>query len=178
MNKQKNIDLLLKLKALAERGVDGEQRAAAEKLDELMAKYGVAEIDLADDKIEDHIISFKNAWQRQLLIQLVAKINHERDLLQYSAGKGSRSTVIFRGTKAEAVRLRVEFEFFSDLWEDEETAFFHAFIQKHQLFRTGPDAPTTEISDEEAERMARMMRSMKDESVTMRLTDGEQEAEL
>lgn len=43
---EKKMELIKKLKALAERGERGERETAQKKLEQLMAKYGIEEEDL------------------------------------------------------------------------------------------------------------------------------------
>lgn len=65
MTSEKNIELMKKMMALAERGIDGEKETAKRKLEQLMDKY---------------------------------------DALIYKRGRGKRSVLIFRETKAEAIQ--------------------------------------------------------------------------
>lgn len=53
-NDEKKMELLKKLKALAERGVGGEKEGAQKKMEQLMKKYGIEDIDLLEEKVEDY----------------------------------------------------------------------------------------------------------------------------
>ena len=172
MTDERNIDLLKKLKALAERGVGGEKETAARKLAALMEKYGVTDADLSDDVIDDYDFVYKDPYQKKILHQLFYKVNHERDIFHYTRGKGKRSVLIFRGTAAEALQIRIEYEFYCDLWAEEVDFFMECFIQKHRIFRDDPDAPCDEISRADAFRMAQITAGMQDKQLIQRLEAG------
>lgn len=165
MATEKNIQLIKKLQALAEQGVGGEKETAIKKMATLMAKYGVTEADLTDEKISDHEITYSGKYERKLLYQIFYRINHERSVYRYSHGAGRNTILIFRATEAEAVQARVEFEFYKDLWAEEVEFLFQCFVQKHRIFRNDPDAPTSYASEEESSRMLHMMMGMQSKTL-------------
>lgn len=171
MNDDK-VELLKKLKALADRGVCGEKEAARRKLEALMVKYGIAEVDFADDTLSDVEFHYKDAAEKQLLEQVFYKINHERGIFVYTNSR--KKVEIWRCTAEEAVRAKAEYEFYCDLWRDEVQFFLKAFIQKHRIFRTGPDAPTREIDRKERLRMTAMMAGMQDRELLQRIEGGKE----
>ena len=61
---------MLKIKALADRGVGGEAETAAALLDRLMDKYGVTEADLSDDVKELHEFRYSKPFEDKLIIQI------------------------------------------------------------------------------------------------------------
>lgn len=77
MDKKK--ELLKKLQALAERGVGGEKETAERKLRQLMEKYGIDEMEFAEDKLEE----FEFKWQRRLILisHTSARYMAERSIL-------------------------------------------------------------------------------------------------
>lgn len=74
MMNQKKIDLLKKLKNLAEQGVGGEKETAQKKLKQLMQKYNVEEEELSDDTEEKYEFTFHGEFERRLLLQVGYKI--------------------------------------------------------------------------------------------------------
>lgn len=165
-----NIELLKKLKTLAERGVGGEKENAATKLSELMAKYGVSEADLSDDVLNDYEFVYKDQYQRKILIQIFYKVNHERDVLRYRHGRGQRSVLLFRATAAEALEVRLEYDFYCDLWDDEVKFFLEAFIQKHRIFWDNPDPePDSYWDRDKLSRLGLMVDAMQDKAYQRRL---------
>ena len=158
---EKKKELLKKLQALAERGVGGEKETAERKLKELIEKYGIEEEDLNEDKIIDFDFKYHSEWEKNLLRQLFYKMfgkeyREKSYIPRY--GKGSRTTYCIRCTKAECLQLRVEYEFYSELFKEELDLFLSAFIQKHNLFSLrSDDIPTGyEPTAEDRERYARM----------------------
>lgn len=167
---EKNIELLKKLKALAERGIDGERDTAAKKLTALMEKYGVTEAELSDETIEEHEFVYKDKYQRKILRQVFYKVNHEREVLRYTSGKGQRSILIFCATAAEAMQARIEYDFYCDLWADEVDLFLEAFVQKHEIFWLNPDAKAPEGWDSQKyRRLGMMIDAMQDRELLKRL---------
>lgn len=165
MATEKNIQLIKKLQELAERGIGGEKETARKKMAALMDKYGVTEKDLTDEKISDHEITYSGKHERKLLYQILYKINHERGVYRYSHGAGRNTILIFRATEAEAVQAQVEFEFYKSLWAEEVDFLLQCFVQKHRIFRTDPDAPTSYASEEETSRMMHMMMGMQSKTL-------------
>lgn len=137
MMNQKKIDLLKKLKNLAEQGVGGEKETAQKKLKQLMQKYNVEEEELSDDTEEKYEFTFHGEFERRLLLQVGYKIlgkKIKKKMYEYKKGIGKRTTRIIECTKAEALQIRIEHEFYCDLWKEEQDFFFECFIQKHRIF--------------------------------------------
>lgn len=162
MASEKNIQLLRKIAALAERGVGGEKDTAQKKLAKLMQKYGVSDADLEGDEVDYHEFRYSGENERQILRQIFYQINHDREVRYIRAGRGSRSTLFFVCTEAEAVEARVKFEFYRELWKDEVGFLLKCFIQKHELFRRDPDAPIGRLDPETEFRMCQMINGMQD----------------
>lgn len=174
---EKNMALLKKLKALAEQGVGGEKENAQRKLDELMKKYGVAEADLSDDKLEDHDFRYHNKWEKKILRQVIYKVATDRREYSYKYGRGCQTTWGCTCTKAEAIQIQIEYEFYVALWEEELEMFNMAFIQKHQIFDMKPGHKTVEIDDDVSRRMNAMMSGMQDRSLNPMLGEGGEDNE-
>lgn len=172
----KNMELLRKLKALAERGIGGEKETARNLLDRLMKKYGVEEVDLSDEAVEEHGYSFSTEWERKLLHQLFFKIAEDREVYRYKYGEGARTKLFCVCTKAEAVQISVEYDFYRELWKDELGMFFLAFVQKHKIFSDRPSQGGPTLSGEELHRLAMMMEGLQDKSLLLMIEDGTSES--
>lgn len=167
---EKKMELLKKLQALAERGVGGEKETAQKKLEQLMKKYKIEEEDLSEEQIEDHDFRYHNEFELKLLRQLFYKIvpDYKQHAYTYRYGKGSKSTYGICCTKAQALQIQIEYEFYCALWEEEVEFFMSAFIQKHRIFAMTTkkeDVDDSQMSPEEIERMLAMMAGMKDKSI-------------
>ena len=158
--------LLKKIKALAERGVDGERENAEALLARLMEKYGVSEEELSEDIRKRHDFEFHGKEQKKLLRQIVFKVTggYAYELYYTASGRKVKTLLAADCTPAEKVEIEFLFDFYIRLWDRERDAFLAAFIQKHKLFSMREDAPTQEISREEAEKMSALMQGMSDES--------------
>lgn len=167
---EKKRELLKKLQALAERGVGGEKEGAQRKLEQLMKKYGIEEMDLSEDIEEDHDFRYHNEYEKKILRQLFYKIvpDFKTRTYFYRSGRGSKSTYGIRCTKAQALQIQIEYDFYCDLWKEEVEFFMGAFIQKHRIFAVPTSrehVDTTPISKEDIMRMRSMMEGMKNKSI-------------
>lgn len=167
---EKKLELLKKLQALAERGVGGEKEGAQRKLAQLMEKYQIEEIDLSEDKLEDHDFKYHNDFELKLLRQLFYKIvpDFRKYAYTYRYGKGSKSTYGISCTKAQALQIQIEYEFYCVLWKEEVEFFMQAFIQKHRIFAINNDDASDDderMSKEDCLRMMSMMQGMQDKSI-------------
>lgn len=168
-NEQPNYDLLKKIKALAERGSEGEKQNARKMLNRLIKKYGIDEHELDDEYISEHEFRFKGEFEKQLLVQVKAHLTPHRRLYTYTRTRGK---AYMECTDLEAVNISIEFDFYKMAWEEDVSFFFEAFIQKHRLFDTSPGAASTEIDDERYMRMMALMNGIPYRDNKRRLTDG------
>lgn len=175
MMNQKKIDLLKKLKNLAEQGVGGEKETAQKKLKQLMQKYNVEEEELSDDTEGKYEFTFHGEFERRLLLQVGYKIlgkKIKKKMYEYKKGIGKRTTRIIECTKAEALQIRIEHEFYCDLWKEEQDFFFECFIQKHRIFTEDNEEKTgknRKMTREELIRMGAVMGVMQDKSWTQKI---------
>jgi hypothetical protein len=174
---EKKRELLKKIQALAERGVGGEKSGAEEKLAALMEKYHIREEDLSDEKEEDFDFRYENSFEEKLLYQIFYKnapdMYESKRIYRYKSGKGSRSTVGIHCTKAQGLQIRIEYDFYKELWKEEVDYFLSAFIQKHKLFPTGDGAKSEEVDDKDYRRLQKMMRGLQDKTLNPMIEEGE-----
>lgn len=64
-------ELLKKIKALADRGVDGERESAQTHLARLMEQYGISETDLEEERRETAWFRYSQETERRLLNQII-----------------------------------------------------------------------------------------------------------
>lgn len=64
-------ELLKKIKALADRGVDGERESAQTILARLMEQYGISETDLEEERRETAWFRYSQETERRLLNQII-----------------------------------------------------------------------------------------------------------
>lgn len=90
-----------KLQALAERGVGGEKETAARKLQELLKKNGIRNIEeLTEEEYIFTLFSYKGALGRKLLSQCIYKVmGYDSDRTQYKP-RNTRQKIGIRITLA------------------------------------------------------------------------------
>ena len=152
---------------MAERGAtEGERAAARHRLEILLAKYRIDEAELADDELALHWYTCKDENERQLFCQVCNKVNRDRSTYIRTAGKGQRTERGVKCTKAEALQIEIEFDFYKTLWHEELDFFFKAFVQKHQIFDMTPGHGVDDTtSREDLLRMAQLARGMQDRTL-------------
>lgn len=143
--------LLLKIKALAERGEGGEADNAAALLEQLMAKYGITEADLDDERREDCEFRYSKPFEDRLLAQVIYMVMGNVTVYHW---KNSRKNVkIVACTKAEQLEIEAAFDFYREHLAAGLLRYYHAFIQREGLFpddtKERIEAPEREADPEE-----------------------------
>lgn len=170
---EKKKELLKKLKRLSEQGVDGEKKNAERKLQELMEKFGIKDLDLTEE-ISEYSWQFHDTQEQRLLRQVLYKVLGEdwtSMTYRYTTGKGARTTWYSMCTASQAAQINVEYEFYVDLWKEESDFLLKCFINKHDIFPQCDSEEVTEstMTGEELLRMQLAMDSMQDKSLTQRI---------
>lgn len=167
----KKIELIKKVKALADRGVGGEKEDAAKLLEKLMKKYGIEEADISEDIEETQSFSYHGEFEHRLLLQIFYK--HFPDIRSrvrtLRHGKGSRSTFFISCTKAQGIEIAIEFDFYRELWKEEVNFFYQAFITKHDIYPQKAYENPSELSLEDSYRMIMMMQGLSDKTLRQRI---------
>lgn len=118
MSEERITQLLLKVKELAERGVDGEREVAAEKLRALMTKHGLTPEDLASDTRE--WIAFRVPKDADnLFVNIVCEI---RGVARFNYRQYRDRKVRFVDvelTPAENIDLRAAWAHYSKIYDTE-----------------------------------------------------------
>lgn len=96
--------LLLKIKALADRGVGGEAETAAILLDRLMAKYGITEEDLSGEIMEIHEFRYSKPFEDKLIDQIAYMVIGKYESFRYTHSKAKVRLV--KCTKAQQIEMR------------------------------------------------------------------------
>lgn len=164
------IERLLKIKALAERGVGGERSAAERLLNSLMKQYDISLEDLGSDMVEYHLAYIgEQSIDWKLFSQIAHKLHEGRpgkvklaDLRNAparhkrtwaEAGLGPKNSNIgLHCTKAEFVEVMSTFEIYRDDMHRQEEAFFYAYLDKNNLLMA-PDGDQPELTEEEIEKL-------------------------
>jgi hypothetical protein len=127
MSKEKIIKLAKKLKALAERGIDGEKSNAKDKLDALLKKY-----DLAEYQITDGLRTFERTTLNEgsvILERIIKSVNPEAQIMVKKIKTKLIIEVIL--TDIEYKEVRQKYRFFWRAYNRERKLLLSAFINKH-----------------------------------------------
>lgn len=154
----KAFELARKLKELAERGVDGEKRNAAELLEAHCRKHGIDMSELESDK---------KTWRkfkvlskhRELFFQLHGNVCHTNEIAYRKLEKGIEVQL----TEAEYAELEAKFDFYSKEYDKQVKTFYAAFIHKNNLgilVSRNENGERKPMSNEEREELFRIMQMM------------------
>jgi len=137
-----------KIKALAERGVDGEQVAAQAMLKNILARHNLTMADIEDEKPARNWVEveFVGKHERTLMIQVISKIAGYSDGFPIRQKKGTRSRFYAQLSPAEHVEVEFVFEMMRKALADEFNKVLSAFIFRNSLY--GPSAES--VDDEPA----------------------------
>lgn len=141
------IELLKKIKALADNGIGGEKINAELKLRQMMEELGITEEDLEEDKIDFRMFNIsQNATIKKLFNQVISTILDDYSVYGY---KGLRSKVAVECTVAEQIEIEAKFEFYKNGYKEDLEVFFLAFLQKNNLFPKTTQESSEKSSEEE-----------------------------
>jgi hypothetical protein len=134
MNKK---ELLQKVKALADRGIDGEKTNAEELLKKLMERYGITEEDISEDKIRDHELKIKDIPMikrlvGQIMYSVVGNIDNNNKIYEYRRDKKKRMCITC--TDSNFIEIAARFEFYQEHWAHDIEIMYNAFVQSNLLF--------------------------------------------
>lgn len=165
-DRERILERIKAVQALAERGDRGEKENAAAMLERLMKQYGITETELAEDRREIAWFRFKTPLERRLLNQIIYTVTGRAG---YSCvgmhTNRPRKMLGLECTAAERLEIEFSFEFYNAALEKELDRFYIAFLQKNRIFPDNPidDVPDAgEINLEEAQRLSMMMAGMEE----------------
>jgi len=172
MQREKVLDKLRKIKALAERGVGGEKETALRMYEELCRKYEISE-----DEAEAALMRLENRWfgystplEEELLVQIFYKVTGDKTHYVYTGNYSRRKKRGCVCTELEAAEIQLLFNFYREKMKEELEAFMIAFKQKNSLFPdetareykeyNGPERQLTEEEERKYKKAAFMRMSM------------------
>lgn len=150
MEKDKIIERLLKIKALSERGKEGERENARKLLNSLMEKYGIKPEDLDSDKTDLYMAFTGNGdFDFDLFLQVAAKQFRGRSfpgvrnlkkipkkyIKTFSElGNGpANSNVAIECTRADFIEIVSTFEIYKEDLHKQAGTFFYAYLDTNDL---------------------------------------------
>lgn len=168
MGKDKIIERLLKIKALSERGKEGERENARKLLNSLMEKYGIKPEDLDSDKQDMYMAFTGNGnFDIDLFVQVAARQFRGRNdpgvknlrkvpkhLIRQLSKLGygpANSNVAIECTKADFIEIVSTFEIYKQDLRKQAKTFFYAYLDANDLLVPASDEKR-QPTEEELER--------------------------
>ncbi|MDY0277163.1 MAG: hypothetical protein RBQ97_03665 [Acholeplasma sp.] len=123
--------LLLKIKALAENGTDGEKVNAQKLLSELMTKYGISDAELELNKREWRDVTLPRFRLHNKLFWQIIMSTY--DITKYRK-TNKRDVIKLEITHSEHLEILARYEFYVHYFDIDIDAYLHAFCSKNKLF--------------------------------------------
>lgn len=175
---EKHIQILKKLKALAERGIDGEKVNAEKILQKMLLKYNLTIEDIEGEKQQDYFFKAKGINEK-LIYQIAKRINYDLKVYSFPPDKvklhNLTGNIIVECTAAEFIEIDQMFDVYKKLYKKENDLFFVAFLKANDLLTRPPKEKQKHISDlnpqelEEWTRLSEMATTIKKETIRKQL---------
>ncbi len=155
---------LLKIKAMADNGVEaGERQAAQNRLEKLMSKYGISLEEIVQEETHEYKYRYTSKLEKQLYTQIYSMVLVEA-AVSYSVNIGNRS-LYFKMTKLQRVEMDYMVDHYKPLLYSElrkvEKAFINGFFVKHRIFEdVESSGEGSSLSPEEIQRIMAMANGM------------------
>lgn len=158
IQREKVLEKLGKIKALAERGVGGEKETALRMYEELKRKYDISpdEAEEALNKLEKRWFSYSTELEEQLLLQIFYKVTGDPQHYVYTGQYSRRKKRGVMCTELEAAEIQLLFSFYREQMKEELEAFMIAFKNRNDLYPDETaraykeyDGPQREMTEEE-----------------------------
>lgn len=146
--KDELLEKIKAVKALAERGVDGEKESAQATLARLMEKYGVTDEELETERVQTAWFRYRDEFESRILRQVIYMVTGKVSF--GCVGTYTNRTRKKRGvdcTAAERLEIEANYSFFLAAAKKELEIFLTAFASKNRLYPS-PEKDTLRSSDD------------------------------
>lgn len=153
---------LLKIAALAERGVGGEKTNAESLLKKSLKRHGLTMADIEKEQQEKIIKAYypNTVAERKLLDHIVAQVANTFGVDMYTH-KNKRKYRGFKLTAIEHIEAEAMFSYYKKLLKSETEIFLEAFVNKHHIFPESSEEKENEDCDfRKLEKITNLMRAM------------------
>lgn len=152
-------ELLKKIKALADRGIDGERESAQAVLARMMKKYGINEEELEAEHRETAWFPYSQETERRLLNQIIYMVTGAIGFGGVGAYSGrKRKKMGAECTAAERLEIEANYAFFKAAMEEDLEIFYSAFANKNNLFPSKDKVKPRDIEDLSPEEKSRYIK--------------------
>lgn len=156
----KHLELARKLKALADRGVDGEKENAENMLNALLKKHGITIEEIEGEKLEDYFFNLEPA-EHDLWFQIVKHVNYSiksygafPDKLIKDAELGGNYMV--KCTASNYIEIEAKYSFYKRLYAEEVEIFYLAFLRANVLLVDNPNKKDVDFTHDDYEKWKRI----------------------
>lgn len=144
-------ELLKKIKALAERGIEGEAMSAQNILDKMMKKYGISEQELNEQIINRYEFRYSKPFEKQLLSQIIYMVMGDVPIYYYTNSK--KKVRLIDCTAGEKIEIETAFNFYRHYLAEGLLSYYYAFITSEELFppeSKQANLPHRKVTEEES----------------------------
>lgn len=147
------MDLLLKIKQLADQGIGGEKANARIKLEKLLEKYGIQECEL-DSEVQEYF-EFKTKGNKKLFFHTAWSVLDGWDGTYIPVRGGG---VKIKMTISKKVELEYKWDMIIANFRAEQRRFFRAFVNTNKLYSKGATSNRTweDLTDREKIELMKM----------------------
>lgn len=131
-DKEKILEKLRKIKALAERGIGGEKEGALKLYNDLLAKYELTSDMVELEEVIRYWIRYDDEIDKKLITQLFYKVTG--DPAYFIKTDKRRRLLGFNCTKFELNEFTFYYRFYKEHLKSELSIFMGAFFSKNELF--------------------------------------------
>lgn len=161
MEQKENVkELLLKLKALADRGIGGEKVNAEKMLAKMLTKHGLTIADLEAISHSRHWFNFHK--EEDLFKQIVySEIGSGGDMWK---SRSKRGKIGIDCTHEAAILIQAKADLYIKAYQKEKVLFYRAFVMANSLYSKAPSTRTyddlTPQEQEEYDRAQKLARGI------------------
>lgn len=131
------IELLNKIKALADNGVGGEKQNATKLLADLMQKYNIGENELQTEVLHDFEFKFSGVYAKELahqvLYSIIGNLDNSKGFF-IAVTYGGKKKNIIRCTNAEFIEFQAKYKFYKYHFLKDLDIFYDAFVEKNDIY--------------------------------------------
>ncbi len=148
-NEDRILEIAMKLKALADRGVGGEKSNATEMLKRYMEKHDLTSEDIGSDALLELEVTYKRGM-KDLTIQIAKHVTGGKaSVWEYVAD--TRGCLCVECTRVHHVEIQCMIDFYTVKFKEEQKIFYKAFIHKNKLGVNSEGKERSEPTPEELE---------------------------
>ena len=156
MTREKAIQQLKKLRALAERGATEHERDAAQRMFERLCDLNEIAPDELFDTREVCFFTAKTTFEKRLITQIVAAVLDSHDFTTWKKGR-KRNQIGFELTKGEHAKADRLFRVYKKDLEEEMERTYHAFLRTNMIYATSVTRDADALTEEEIREIRRVI---------------------